>query len=138
MQELPKKERTFHFKSEGETTKRVYEGEFTVHALLNMGLKHQLELEKTILQADTKSPTAGLRGIATVMAELRVRIINGPEFWKQSAGGMRIDDENVLFELYDKVLEQESIWRDELEKSLVKQEEAADPNSPKESSTKSE
>lgn len=138
MQELPKKERTFSFETEGELTKRKYDGEFTVHAVLNMGLKHQLELEKTILQADTKSPTPGLRGIASVIAELRVRIIDGPEFWKQSLGGMRIEDENVIFELYDKVTAQEAEWRKELEESLVKQEGKADPNSPKESSTKSE
>ena len=114
MSQLPKRERTFQFESVGNDTGRKYEGKFTVKTILKIREKHQLELEKTILQADTKSPTAGLRGISNVLAELRVRVVDGPEWWKQSEGGADLDDENVLLDLYDKTLEQEAEWRKDL------------------------
>lgn len=76
--------------------------------------RRQLELEKTRLKADTLNPTAGLEALAQVMSHLRVRIINGPEWWKQSEGGLNIMDENVIVELYDKCLEQELAWVSEV------------------------
>ena len=117
--DLPKKEQTFAFREEGDVTMQTYEGEFTVRAILNVGQKHQLELEKTILQADSKAPTAGLSGISNVLAELRVRIISGPEWWENSRGGATIDDENVLLALYTQVLDTEIEWRNSLRKKTT-------------------
>lgn len=134
--DLPKKEQSFVFNEVGEVTTRPYEGEFTVRAILNMGQKHQLELEKTMLQADSKAPTAGLSGISNVLAELRVRIIDGPEWWEQSRGGALIDDENVLLALYQKIIDTEITWRQSLRDQTKKAVENSDPNSQGESQTK--
>ena len=101
-----------------------------------MGQKHQLELEKTMLQADSKAPTAGLSGISNVLAELRVRIIDGPEWWEQSRGGALIDDENVLLALYQKIIDTEITWRQSLRDQTKKAVENSDPNSQGESQTK--
>lgn len=118
--DLPKKIRSFKIKEIGDTTQMEYEGEFKVHAVLNMGQKHALEIEKTILQADTKSPTLGLRGIANTLAELRVRIIDAPDWWKDSRGGTEILDENVIVAIYDQIIDQELKWREELKAKTVK------------------
>lgn len=133
--DLPKKEKTFSIDVKGETTYQQYTGEFTVRAILNMGQKHQVELQKTQLQADTKSPTRELAAISLILAELRVRIIKGPDWWKDSERGAFIDDENVLIEIYDKITEAENEWkkevRGEVKEELVKQ----DPNSQTEKPT---
>lgn len=123
--DLPKKIRSFKIKETGDTTLAEYEGEFRVHAVLNMGQKHALEIEKTILQADTKSPTLGLRGIANTLAELRVRIIDAPDWWKESRGGTDILDENIIVAIYDAIIDQELKWRDELKAKTVKANEAS-------------
>ena len=49
-----------------------------------------------------------------ILANLRVRITDGPEWWKQSAGGGTIQDEAVIVTLYDKVMEAEAVWRKKL------------------------
>lgn len=112
--DLPKNEAVFDFESTGGTTGKKYDGQFTVVCILNMSRKHQLEIEKTRLMADFSNPTETLFGLATILANLRVRIVNAPEWWKQSGGGFNLMDEDVLVALYDKVMEAEAKWRADL------------------------
>jgi hypothetical protein len=112
--DLPKNEAVFDFDYTGATTNKKYDGQFTVVCMLNMARKHALEIEKTRLMADFQNPTDGLFGLAVVLANLRVRIVDAPEWWKQSKGGFDILDEDALVALYDKVMEQESKWRESL------------------------
>lgn len=130
--DLPKNERTFTIDMVGDTTGQKYEGEFTAVCVLNMLKRRQLELEKTRLKADTLNPTAGLEALAQVLSHVRVRITNGPEWWKQSDGGLSIMDENVIVALYDKCLEQEINWVTEVKDKGQK---AAAGNAKAESST---
>lgn len=110
--DLPEKQSTFEFEHEGLTKK--YEGRFTVKCHLNAGEKHQLAMEKTRLMADYINPTDDLAGLATILSKLRVHIIDGPEWWKQSAGGFLIDDEDALVALYDKILGAEKEWKEKV------------------------
>ena len=114
--DLPKNEKTFYFKTIGATTGKEYEGEFTVVCALNMLLRRAIEVEKSRLQADIRNPTDSLMGLSTVLANLRHRIINAPSWWKESGGGFSLIDDNICIELFDKVMEQEEIWREELKK----------------------
>jgi hypothetical protein len=114
--DLPKNEKSFYFKSIGDDTQEVYEGEFTVVCILNMLQKRAVEIEKSRLQADIKNPTDNLAGLGTVLANLRVRITKGPGWWQESAGGFIIKDENICIELFDMVMSQEGLWREELKK----------------------
>ena len=127
--ELPKNETTFQFEEIGETTGHKYEGRFTALCVLNIAMKHKLELEKTRLLADFANPTEGLNGIAITLAELRVRIIDAPEWWKQSGGGLDILDEDILVKLYSKLLEKQVEWKDSI-KAKAKAMENPDPNAP--------
>ena len=112
--DLPKNEAVFDFDYTGATTGKKYDGQFTVVCMLNMARKHAMEIEKTRLMADFQNPTDGLFGLAVVLANLRVRIVEAPEWWKQSKGGFDILDEDALVALYDKVIEQEAKWRESL------------------------
>jgi hypothetical protein len=122
--DLPSKELVFDFEHVGALTEKKYEGRFTVLALLDIGQKHRLELEKTRLLGNHQNPTDGLVGIAVILANLRIKVVDGPEWWKQSNGGFSIQDEDVLVALYDKVLDSESEWRQKMRDMGAKAQEA--------------
>ena len=115
---LPEKIQVFDFSMEGELTGRKYEGAFTVKCTLNMGERHAFELEKTRLMGNFSNPSDGLAGLSIVIATLRIKIIDGPEFWRQSDGGFKFEDEDVLLALFDKVQEVEFKWRSDLKKKV--------------------
>ncbi len=113
---LPSKEKTFDFDHVGEDTGKEYKGQFTVLCVLNVGQKHALALEKTRLQGNYTNPTDDLAGLAIILANLRAKIVDGPEWWKQSQGGSNVEDESALVVLYRKVQEAEFEWKEELKK----------------------
>jgi hypothetical protein len=109
--ELPKNEAAFEVDIQGDDTLKQYQGMFTCRCILTMGQKHAKELEKSRLLGNYKNPTPELEGIAEVFATLRAKLIDAPEWWKQSAGGTTLNDENVLVALYNKVEKAEQEWR---------------------------
>ncbi len=109
--ELPKNESTFEVDVVGEATFKKYEGQFTVRCILTMGEKHAMEREKSRLIGNNANPSEELQGIAIIFSNLRAKIIEGPEWWKQSAGGATVKDENVLVEIFNGVLKAEDEWR---------------------------
>ena len=111
--DLPKIESVFEFDFTSELGKK-YTGTFTVLCVLDMSQKHRLELEKTRLLGNYQNPTDGLVGIAVILASLRTKIIDGPDWWKQSNGGYTIKDEDALVTLYEKVQAAEVEWREKL------------------------
>ena len=72
--------------------------------------------------ADLGNPTGKLVGLATVLANLRVRIIEAPAWWTESGGGYNFKDENVLVALYEKTMGQEDEWRDKVKKAAKPEE----------------
>lgn len=129
--ELPKNEATFTFEHTGQATGQEYKGQFTVLCVLNMAQKHAMELEKTRLMGNYITPTAGLEGIATVLATLRAKIVKAPDWWTQSTGGLEILDEDALVVLYNKIEESEKEWRTKLkEKGKKAQEASTTPSTP--------
>lgn len=112
---LPENKHVFDIKHSGQVTGREYEGQFTCVCILTMGQKHQLEIERTRLLADFQNPTENLAGMALILANLRTRIIDAPDWWKESNGGAKIMDEDVVLALFNKVLEAEEIWRQKLQ-----------------------
>lgn len=112
--DLPNKEKTFTFEHIGEDTGKEYKGQFTVLCVLNVGQKHALALEKTRLQGNYTNPTDDLAGLAIILANLRAKIVDAPEWWKQSQGGSTVEDESALVVLYRKIQEAEFEWKEEL------------------------
>jgi len=112
--DLPKNERTFQFSYKSELFNKMFEGSFTVKCVLNMLDKRILEIEKSRLRLDVINPTPDLIALTTIQANLKTRIIEAPEWWKQSNNGNDIQDEGVIVTLFDKVMDQEDEWRAEL------------------------
>ena len=123
--DLPSKERTFDVDCTGEITGKRYEGTFTVLCSLNIGQKHALALEKTRLLGNYSSPTEDLISLSVILANLRVKIVDGPEWWKQSRGGSSLEDEEVIVTLYEKISEAERTWKETLKQKAQKLQEPA-------------
>jgi hypothetical protein len=112
--DLPKNEKVFLFEHTGSTSQFLYTGQFTVKCVLNIADKRILEIEKTKLQSDFVNPTDDLRVLADILANLKVRVIDAPEWWKQSNNGATLLDQDALIALFYKVIDQEVAWREEL------------------------
>ena len=117
--DLPLNQSGFDFEFTTEFGKK-YEGHFTVLCVLSMRAKHQLELEKTRLLGNNVAPTDELAGIAVILATLHHKVVDGPEWWKQSDGGFNIEDIDVLTKLYSQVQETEASWRAKLKEQAKK------------------
>jgi hypothetical protein len=114
--DLPDKESSFDFDHVADLTGKRYEGQFTVRCVLTIAQKHAMEIEKTRLLGNFTNPTDGLAGIAVILSTLRHKIVDAPEWWKQSGGGSSIEDEDVLVAIYDKIVLAEAEWREKLKK----------------------
>ncbi len=129
--DLPSKEKTFDFEHTGLTMGKEYSGRFTVLCVLNVGQKHSMALETTRLLGNYPNPTGELTGFAVILAQLRAKIIDAPEWWKQSNGGSLIDDEDCLVALFRKVEEAEEQWKEDLKKKTQKiPDQAKQPKAP--------
>ena len=113
---LPKNEKSFMLSVAGEVTGHKYEGQFTVKCVLSMADKRLLEIEQSRLSVDLMNPTNNLVAISRVVANLRVRVINAPDWFDQIIGSLDILDDNVVFELYSKCLDASNEWQEELKK----------------------
>jgi len=130
MMSLPKNESSFDFLHVGELTGNKYDGQFTVKCVLSLGDKRLLEIEKSRLTADLMNPTGNLSALGSVVANLRVRVTDAPDWFNQKIMNLDILDEEVLFELYSKCLEKSEEWRDKVKE---KAEEKTEGNVQKES-----
>ena|ERR1700677_1288973 len=126
--ELPKNESTFGIDLVGDTTFKKYEGQFTVRCVLTAGQRHLAELEKSRLLGSSTNPTDALVGLAEVLATLRARVIEAPEWWKQSLGGTTLSDENILMDLYNRVNEAETAWRLKVKEMANPTKDSTSPN----------
>lgn len=116
--DLPKNEKSFLFECVGDVSGKKWEGTFTVKCILSIGDKRRLEVEKSRQMQDLKNPTQDLQAIAIMSSNLLVRIHSGPDWWKQFLGEDLID-QNVLIDLYGKVMDQEDEWRKELKEKAA-------------------
>lgn len=122
--DLPKNQKSFQLDYTGELTGKRYEGTFTVKCVLNMAEKRKLEIERSGLSADLNNPTGNLNAIALVVSNLRVRVTDAPDWFKQSIMSLDIIDEDVLFEVYSKALDKSEEWITEVKKKSLGEVEA--------------
>jgi hypothetical protein len=128
--ELPKNEDIVDIDVIGDTTFKQYRGQFTIRCVLSAGQRHAMELEKSRLMGTSPQPTDALVGLSEVLGTLRAKIVEAPDWWKQSLGGSSLSDENVLMELYNKIGEAEIEWRNKVKKLANPAPQPADSNSP--------
>lgn len=104
------------FSVEGDITGHKYEGQFSVKCALSMSDKRLLEIEQSRLSMDLLNPTDNLLAISRVVANLRVRVLEAPDWFSQIISSLDILDDNVIFDLYGKCLDVSAEWRDEIKK----------------------
>ena len=110
---LPEKIRTFYFDHKDEYGERR-EGNFSVKCRLTMRERQSMELNKSRLLGGHTSPTDALTGISVMVATLSTHITEAPEWWKQSDSGLDLEDETIVIELFNKLTDEQTAWRDEL------------------------
>lgn len=117
--ELPKNEKSFEINLVGEATGKKYEGTFTVKCILNLSDKRRLEIERSKLSADVANPSDNLSAISGVVANLRVRVVDAPEWFKQSINTLDFLDEEVLFDIFTKCMEKSEEWSSEVKRKSL-------------------
>lgn len=124
---LPTNNSVYLMDIEGESTGERYQGEFNFVCKLTLGQKRELELERSRLLASLSAPTIGLDNIATIVANLRVRISKAPDWWTKCHDGLDLLDENVAMLLFEKAMDAELAWETEVKKRLGKDKPAEQP-----------
>lgn len=109
---LPPKEVSHLFSYEGKETGRKYEGSFVFKRKLNIAEKYKLEQDKSRLLGGYSNPSIDLSGYAALLSCLQNQIVDGPEWWKASKGS-DLEDEDVLYELWDLIKNAEEEWKKE-------------------------
>lgn len=130
---LPKNEQTFMFSKEGEITGHKYDGQFAVKCVLSLADKRMLELEQSRLTGDVANPTDNLLIISRIVANLRVRILDAPDWFDQIISSLDIIDENILFDIYAECLRCSNEWIEKVRGKTEEKQKIVEGNSQAES-----
>ncbi len=85
----------------GTRTGKPYSGKFLVKTVLSRRENFMAdERRRFILGANALSAPPALQGEAFMLGQLYVRIAESPDWWRNSDGGLDLEDENVIGELF--------------------------------------
>jgi hypothetical protein len=98
----------------GNTTGRSYNGTFKAKTLLTRRDQFAADLKRREIIGSVAPDTAmpALVGEAFIIGQLSVRIIEAPDWWTQSAGGLDLQDANVSEDLFRHAVEAEQKAKD--------------------------
>jgi hypothetical protein len=113
---LPKNEKTFYISIVGETSQERYEGTFTCVPIATIAIKNAIERDEIREAGDLNNITVNLYKRARWQAHARNRLISWPEWWDGCRQGSDLIDDNVLKEIFDKIIEAEVEWREAVKK----------------------
>lgn len=130
--DIPSREHTFYFKDKGERTRKTFEGSFTVRALLTQQEIVDVGMLMDQYNRGSKTLAQGVSLLNRAFAELDVRIIKAPAFWKDSNQGRDLLDTNIVFGLYKAAMDAETEYDKKLEEAAKEADESAKPKKKKE------
>jgi hypothetical protein len=92
----------------GDKTKEKWSGAFTSKPLLT----HREELAIDRIKRDLLGPDSGHASgsslaVASIIAELSIRLTSAPDWWKNANGGLDMVDENVIAAVYEQAMKAE-------------------------------
>lgn len=125
--DIPSREHTFYFKDKGERTKKLYEGSFTVKAVLTQQEIVDVGMLLDQYNRGSKTLPQGVALLNRAFAELDVRIVKSPAFWRDSNQGRDLLDTNIVFGIYKSAMDSEEEYDKKLADMAEKAEEAARP-----------
>jgi hypothetical protein len=102
----------------GESTGKPFAGTFTAKTVLTRGDRFVADQRRReLLGAGAQDALPDLQLEAYMHGQLMVRIIESPEWWKQSEYGKNLEDANVIVELFNLVREKEDQAKESLKKT---------------------
>jgi hypothetical protein len=119
-------EYTFAFKCVGEKTKQVYEGQFTVKCILSNQEIVEVGLRIDTYNRGSKTLPQGVQLLNRAMAELEIRTLKSPSWWKDSDAGRDLLDTNLIYELFNKAIDGERIYDERIAEATQSAEEKAE------------
>jgi hypothetical protein len=105
---------TFFLSVKGESTGLKYEGTFKVKCLLTNAEKVDIGLRIDAYNRGSKTVATGISILNATIAELDVRIMESPSFWKDSDYGRQLMDTNVVYEVFKKANDAEEDFKKRL------------------------
>lgn len=121
MSKLPDFIVTISIDATGDVTKRPWPGEFKVKLLLSHADRMTFERKYRELLPNDSQVKDDVKFQASVLAELSVRVIDGPEWWESSKKGMNLVDFSPLYELMKAINEQYEGWLKKVEELAQKE-----------------
>lgn len=101
----------------GETTGQEYTGTFKIRPVLTQAEQLTRDsIMRDLLGGRASDATPRAASQAMLLAEIRVRSIETPMFWREASDGLNLYDESVMAAVYDKIQETEKNWRQEIKK----------------------
>lgn len=116
MKKLPDTTGTISLDSIGERTKTRWAGTFKIRKVLTNADHFALErVYAQLLPSRERDIKDELKLRAAAVAELSVRIMEGPEWWNGTKGGQLMVDSNPLYDLIMLCNEEEKRWDAQVE-----------------------
>ncbi len=109
----------------GEVTGTVYSGVFRVKPVLTHS--EQLfrdQLMRQFLGPNPKDASGRAISQAGILAEIQIRTVDAPHWWKDSNNGLSLFDELIIAKIYDCIVEVENKWKESIKSAAVKAKEA--------------
>lgn len=86
-----------------------YMGTFKIKTMLSRADRFAAdEQRRKILGFDANAAMPGLQGEAMMLGQLYVRVLDGPDWWKNTRFGLDLPDDNIIGTLFAKAMEKES------------------------------
>ena len=118
MKKLPDTIATVSLHSIGEVTKTNWVGQFKIKRILTHADRFQLErIYAQLLPSREREVSEEVRLRAAAIAELSVRVIEGPAWWEGSKGGQLLVDTAPLYDLSYECAKEEKAWSEQLDQT---------------------
>lgn len=121
---LPTHEKSVHIDVVGNQTNERFRGDFTVKTLLTNSELLEAALAIDRMGGGSTTLPVGYSLFIRALAELDVRVVDAPKWWKDSQGGRNLLDQNVVTEIYSAALKAATDYKAELDKAAEKVEKA--------------
>lgn len=109
--------KTFTISILGEASAKPYNGQFTVKTTLTRAERFAADVRRReILGPNGGEAAVELQLEAAMLGQLAVRVVSGPAWWEQSDRGLKLEDLNVLVEIYNLTRAKEEEAAEELKK----------------------
>lgn len=107
---LPSMEYRFSITVQGDSSQQMYLGDF-LYKRPTIGERSLIDQMRARLNGDLRTIDEGIALNNEALSYLRFTLKEYPDFWKDSNFGFNLMDENVLLEIYNKVVLFEAEWR---------------------------